>query len=267
MKFPQKPIQYQKGYCEFYKLKFKLTQDVLIPRPETELLVDAVLKFVNRESDIVNRDSSNTINHKPLTIIDIGTGSGCISISILKNLKSAKIIATDISEKALEVAKMNANFHKVEKRIIFLKSDLLSFVKSDVISSENEKSEDSNLEISHSVRDDNEKVQTNKKPKSPDVIVTNLPYIPTGRLLFIDPMVTEFEPRIALDGGNGGFEIYSRLLREMKEKNFIPKLFLGEIDYEQGQIARSVVNQIFPDAKVEILKDLTGNDRILKINF
>ena len=238
MKFPQKPIQYQKGWAEFYKLKFKLTQDVLIPRPETELLVDEVLRYVMGDEFVVHCKkslNSELTTHNSPTILEIGTGSGCISISILKNLKSAKIIATDISEKALDVAKINAAFHKVEKRIIFLKSDLLSFVAD--------------------------------KSKSPNIIVTNLPYIPTGRLLFIDPMVTEFEPRIALDGGNGGFEIYSRLLREMKEKNFIPKLFLGEIDYEQGQIARSVVNQIFPDAKVEILKDLTGNDRILKITF
>lgn len=224
----QLPKQYQQGYTEFYKLKFKLTQDVLIPRPETELLVDEVLRFY-RDCFVVNTPRND------VTILDIGTGSGCISISILKNLKSAKIIATDISEKALEVAKINASFHKVDKKIIFLKSDLLSFVA--------------------------------EKSKSPDIIVTNLPYIPTGRLLFIDPMVADFEPRIALDGGSGGFEIYSQLLHQMKDKNFIPKLFLGEIDYEQGNIAKSVVNQIFPNASVEIIKDLAGLDRILKITF
>jgi release factor glutamine methyltransferase len=101
------PIQYQRGWTEFYKLKFKLTPDVLIPRPETELLVDEVLKL------------------NPQTVLDIGTGSGCIAISIAKNSPKVKIFAIDISPAALEVAKKNAKFHKVEKQIIFLENDLM----------------------------------------------------------------------------------------------------------------------------------------------
>src|SRR5258708_7661809 len=107
-----KPIQYKKGFVEFFKLKFKVTPDVLIPRPETELLVDAVLKAIH------------TINHKPIIILDIGTGAGNIAISIAKNTPEIQIIATDISKAALQVAKTNAKFHKVSQRIKFVEGGL-----------------------------------------------------------------------------------------------------------------------------------------------
>ena len=107
-----KPEQYIQGWVEFYKLKFKVTEDVLIPRPETELLVDAVLDFIK--------------NNSSATILDIGTGAGNISISVAKNAPNVKIIATDISQKALEVAKQNARLHGVEDKIEFVVSDLLN---------------------------------------------------------------------------------------------------------------------------------------------
>src|SRR5437868_2362015 len=97
-----KPKQYITGYSEFYKLKFKVTPAVLIPRPETELLVDLVL------------------NIKPNTILEVGTGSGNIAISVAKNLADVKITATEISREALKIAKLNARFHKVEKQIDFV---------------------------------------------------------------------------------------------------------------------------------------------------
>ncbi|MBI2022555.1 peptide chain release factor N(5)-glutamine methyltransferase [Candidatus Daviesbacteria bacterium] len=218
------PVQYQRGWCEFYKLKFKLTPDVLIPRPETELLVDEVIKI------------------KPNTILDIGTGSGCVAISIAKNLPNAKIIATDISPKALGVAKSNAKFHHVEDKIIFLEADLLPDFK-----------------------------------QSPDVIVTNLPYIPTARLMYIDPMVTEFEPRVALDGGQDGFELYRKLFQQISEMRKGVKLnhpeggklkyLIGEIDYTHGELAVQEALKYFPNAEVEVTKDLAHLQRILKIKF
>lgn len=216
------PKQYQQGYTEFYKLKFYLTPDVLIPRPETELLVDEVLQL--------------SINSDQLTVIDIGTGSGCIAISIAKNLPNAKIIATDVSAKALEVARKNAKFHKVEDQIIFLQGNLLSWLHTRGV----------NL---------------------PDVIVTNLPYIPTARLLYIDPMVVDFEPKVALDGGIDGFGLYRLLFAQMKEKNLVPKLFLGEIDYTQAELAVQEVLRFFPKSQPEVKLDLAKKQRILKISF
>jgi len=117
-----KPSQYIKGWIEFYKLKFKVTPDVLIPRPETELLVDEVLKFY-------------TLYPIPYTLIDLGTGSGNIIIALAKELEKKyslddfELIGLDISGRALKVAKKNARLHQLEKNITFIKSDLMAAVK------------------------------------------------------------------------------------------------------------------------------------------
>lgn len=210
-----KPKQYIQGWVEFYKLKFKVTPDVLIPRPETELLVDQVLQFAKNQA---------------FTALDIGTGSGNIAISIAKNNKKIKVFATEISEKALEVARKNAKLNKVEKRIFFIQSDLLSNIKN-----------------------------------VPDVIVTNLPYIPTARISYLDPSVKDFEPVIALDGGPDGFDLYRKLFAQMSEKNLIPKLFVGEIDYTHGELAVNEAQKYFPSAQIEVKHDLAKKQRILVI--
>lgn len=219
------PKQYQQGWTEFFKLRFYLTPDVLIPRPETELLVDEAISL------------AKSLNLKAISFLDIGTGSGCIAISIAKNLPIAKIIATDISEKALKVAEKNSILHKVLDRIIFLKSDLLSAFH----------------------------------PKgvrlNPDIIVANLPYIPAARLMLIDPLVTEYEPRIALDGGKDGFELYRKLFSQIVQNDFFPKYLVAEIDEEQGETAYLEGKLYFPHSQVEIKKDLNKLDRILLIKF
>lgn len=253
----EKPRQYQQGWTEFYKLKFFLTPDSLIPRPETELLVDEILKI------------------KPDTLLDLGTGSGNIAISVAKNLPAGrqglpgvKIIATDISEKALEVARKNARFHKVENQIIFLKSDLLEYLSSREGLASHLPAGKAGLK--------------GGIVKVPDVIVTNLPYIPTARLLHIDPMVTEWEPRVALDGGIDGFELYRKLFTQMsklfasqneQKKSCLPagrvypKYLIGEIDDTQGEIAISETKKYFPDAEAEVKTDLAKKQRILSIRF
>lgn len=241
MKAPQ-PKQYQQGWTEFFKLKFFLTSEVLIPRPETELLVEEVIKKVKSEKckgqSQMQKDLSLSTHHSALTILDLGTGSGCIAISIAKNLPNVKIFAIDISKNALQVAEKNAKFHKVEKQVLFLESDLLAFQPGVV------------------------------KSKSPDIIVTNLPYIPTSRLMYIDPMVSEWEPKIALDGGKDGFDLYRKLFTQMNEKKFYPKILIAEIDEVHGETARLEAKNYFPNAKsVEVKKDLTNRDRILKINY
>ncbi|MBI2011774.1 peptide chain release factor N(5)-glutamine methyltransferase [Candidatus Daviesbacteria bacterium] len=233
------PKQYQQGWTEWYKLRFKLTPDVLVPRPETELLVDEVLHLSS--SNLIG--GSNTLvdsrfrGNDLLTILDIGTGAGCIAISIAKSLPEARIIATDISPKALEVAMKNAKFHNVEDQIIFLQSDLL---------------------LAFNPRGFHTK---------PDIIVANLPYIPTARLLLIDPMVSEQEPRVALDGGKDGFEVYRRLFAQMRDKNFFPKYLIAEIDEDQGEIALLEAKKYFPSCSWEVKKDLAKKDRILLIKF
>ncbi len=241
MQKSNQPKQYQLGYCEFYKLKFKLTPDVLIPRPETELLVEEVLSFSRKLVSSSKPDSETTSQR--VTILDLGTGSGCIAISIAKNLPGAKIIATDISKKALEIAKLNAKFHKVEKQIFFLESNLLEFIKDG--------------------------------SKTPDIITANLPYIPTASLMMLDPMVRDFEPKIALDGGRDGFELYRKLFAQMSElfasqivdKKIFPKFLIIEIDNKQAEVALAESRKYFPQAKGYIKMDLAKLERFLLLEF
>lgn len=230
-----KPQQYIRGFAEFYKLKFLVTPDVLIPRPETELLVDEVLRFARS----IPKGMS-------LKILDIGTGCGNIAISIAKTLnlhpKGAKLnlIAIDISQKALRVAKHNAKFHGVSDQITFLKSNLLSNF--------------SQLNRSASL-------------SKVDVIVTNLPYIPSARIPYLDSSVKDFEPHIALDGGKDGFELYRKLFKQIKKKGWKPKLMVGEIDYTHRELAVNDALKYFPNAQVEVKTDLAQKQRILKIHF
>lgn len=230
------PIQYQRGWIEFYKLKFKVTPDVLIPRPETELLVDEVLAFIK---------SFPT----PPTIIDVGTGSGNIAISLAKNLAShlkgasANIFATDISAKALKIARLNAKYNKVQDKIQFLKADLLPKFP----------------------------CLAGRRVKHPNlVIVTNPPYIPSARIPYLGCSVKDFEPHLALDGGVDGFDLYRKLFHQLTHFPFTHRrckrlLLIGEIDYTHGELAAGEALKYFPDAQVEVKTDLAYKQRILTI--
>ncbi len=225
-----KPSQYINGWVEFYKLRFKVTPDTLIPRPETELLIDEVLKYCNQDSK------------ESYTILDLGTGSGNIAISIAKNNPIVKIIATDISEKALVVAKQNAKLHNVYDRITFVVSDLLIKINSGLLTQ--------NSEL---------------------IIVTNLPYIPSQRIPYLDSSVKDYEPHIALDGGEDGFELYRKLFSQInitpRRWNSNLKLILGEIDYTHGELAVLEAQKYFPDYQVEVKTDLSHLQRILTIKL
>lgn len=210
-----KPSQYIKGWVEFYKLKFRVTPDVLIPRPETELLVDEVLKFAK---------------DKTLTVLDLGTGSGNIAVSLAVNNKNLIIIASEVSKKALKIAGQNAKLHGVLDRIEFIESNLLASIT-----------------------------------LQPDIIVTNLPYIPSERISYLDSSVKDFEPHIALDGGEDGFDLYRKLFARIKKLNWKPKLIIGEIDYIHGELAVLEAQKYFPDYQVEVRLDLAHKQRILII--
>lgn len=229
-----KPLAYQRGWAEFYKLKFKVTPDVLIPRPETELLVDEVIAFLGSDpkAKLTARHAQAQGPTLSYTILDLGTGSGCIAISLAVNLPNVKIWAADISEQALDIARKNAKFHKVEKNVIFLKSDLLENFQ-----------------------------------KAPEAVVTNLPYIPKQRLPYLDPSVIQFEPKIALDGGPDGFSLYRKLFSQMVEKKLYPKILIGEIDYTHGELARNEAQRYFPKAQIEVKTDLAKKQRILIVRF
>lgn len=235
-----KPIQYQKGYVEFYRLKFKVTPDVLIPRPETELLVDEVLDYVR----------SHLNEGRTSTIMDIGTGAGNIAISIAINIHprggyrlppQVRIIATDISGKALKVAKQNSKLHGVKDKIEFIKSDLLSEFNYTL------------TPIPYTL-----------------IIVTNLPYIPTERIPYLDSSVKDYEPHIALDGGDDGFGLYRKLFAQISKfmlppRGWKPKLIVCEIDYTHRELAVNEAQKYFPDAEIEVKTDLAHKQRILLI--
>lgn len=216
-----KPKQYIQGFVEFYKLKFKVTEDVLIPRPETELLVDEVLKFYS-------------LNPLPFTLLDIGTGAGNISISVTKNTQNVKIIATDVSKEALKIALQNAKLHGLEDKITFLQSDLLS------------------------------SYTLNPSPY-PLIIVTNLPYIPSERIPYLDSSVKDYEPHVALDGGMDGFGLYRKLFQQLVDKKIKFDLLVGEIDYTHGEIAILEAQTYFPEKLIEVKLDLHHRQRILII--
>lgn len=247
------PKAYQQGWIEFYKLRFKVTPDVLIPRPETEILVDEVITFINTAS------SPNPELRTPNIILDIGTGSGCIAISLAKNLSNIKIIATDISGKALEIAKLNAKLHQVNDRISFIQSNLL-----DSLNSEPRRFQ-----------------RTSPLAETPNpeplIIVANLPYIPSSRIPKLDYSVKDFEPHLALDGGKDGFNLYRKLFSQIctfsltpgrctSQTPYIQAIFC-EIDDTQEELALEEAKNHFPKAKVEVKKDLFKRPRLLLISF
>ncbi|MBI2019068.1 peptide chain release factor N(5)-glutamine methyltransferase [Candidatus Daviesbacteria bacterium] len=241
-----RPSQYSKGWVEFYKLKFKVTPDVLIPRPETELLVDEVLKNI-KDEDI---------------ILDIGTGAGNIAVSLACNLGgyNVKIIATDVSSKALKIARQNAKLHGVEDKIRFTQSDLLSaFCHS-------ERSEESLTNVRPTYVGDPSLITQDDNL----IIVTNLPYIPTARIPYLDSSVKDFEPHIALDGGEDGFKLYRKLFHQVSTLGVTlgwhPRLIIGEIDYTHGKLALNETQKFFPMALIEVKKDLAHLQRILLIH-
>ncbi len=174
------PVAYITGVKEFMGLDFTVTPDVLIPRPETELLVEAAL------SDIKGRFSVSHLHKRdrepsPCRIVDVGTGSGAIAVSLASYLPGAKIYAVDISPEALAVARINAERHDVTDRIVLLCGDLLTPLPGEIIG-------------------------------GVDLIAANLPYVPSGEMPGLMPDVGLYEPHKALDGGFDGLDFYLRLI-------------------------------------------------------
>lgn len=208
------PLQYITGVQEFMKLKFLVTKDVLIPQPDTEILVEEVISIAKKIPNV--------------NILDLCTGSGAIAISIAKNLPNSKIVATDISEKALEVAKQNAKLNGVSNNIEFLQSDLFK----------------------------------NLKDKKFDIIVSNPPYIPTKDIKTL-PKDVQGEPTIALDGGRDGLKYYREIAKEVY-KYLNPEGTLAvEIGYNQKDEVIKIINSEKRFFEIYSKKDLCQNDRVI----
>ena len=228
------PLAYLTGHKEFFGLDFFVNKNVLIPRPDTEVLVEEAVHEIKRLS--AQDGSASGVKDYEITLVDIGTGSGCIPISILKTSKhqNIKTFAIDISKQALRVAKKNAKKHGVE--IKFLHGNLLSpFI---------------NL--------------IPKPPKTYNLVITaNLPYLTNKQ--FADEPSIHHEPKLALIAKDQGLALYEELLEQLANLSTYKLACFFEIDPDQSKPVTKLIKKHLPEAKVEIKKDLAGLDRVVII--
>ncbi|MCZ7549982.1 MAG: peptide chain release factor N(5)-glutamine methyltransferase [Anaerolineales bacterium] len=221
------PLPHILGRWEFFGLDFEVTPDVLIPRPETELLAEQAILWLQ---------SRPVTNLSSLRAADVGTGSGCIAVALAKHVPDARVLATDLSLPALQVARRNAHKHGVAARVDFVQCDLLPPRPSPLPTE------------SHF-----------------DVICANLPYIPTSALSGLS--VFNHEPALALDGGSDGLDPIRRLLKVRAEWLAPDGLILLEIESRQGMAAVSLAYDSFEKATINLRRDLAGRERLLAIRL
>jgi len=223
----REPAAYILGHCEFYGINFYVDSHTFIPRPETELLVEKAVELARR----ISHRGEQTI------IADIGTGCGAIAISLALALPGAKIYGTDISPSALQVAEVNCRRHGVDGRVELLQGNLLEPL-----------------------------------PRAVDMIVANLPYVRDCEFRDLSPEIREHEPKIALAGGRDGLDKIREMLEQMRGKGGTlgaegPTCFLLEIGQGQGEMVASLVGNYFQEASVELISDLGGVERVVKVEL
>ena len=202
------PLQYIEEYIPFYSIQINVDQRCLIPRPETEFLIE----LIKNKSD------------NPKKILDVGTGTGCIALMLKKLYPESTVDACDISLEALDLAKENSEINNLE--INLFQSDLLSDVE----------------EVDY------------------DIIVANLPYIPTKTLSSLESEVVDYEPLVALDGGVDGLLYINRLIKEIEEKDITNLTLFLEVDTSH---ATTILNNLSHWKQVELEKDLVERDRYI----
>ncbi len=211
----REPFQHITGKQEFYGFDFFVTKDVLIPRPETEIIVENAIEILQ------------TIENP--NFCEVGVGSGCISVSILKNIKNAQAIGLDISEKALEIAEKNTRFHGVFDRLILKQSDVFGVLRGEKF----------------------------------DLIATNPPYIPQEDFATLQPEVRDFDPQIALTDGKNGLSIIEKIISDspkfLKSRGFL----LMEIGINQADSVKEMFSKKIWQT-VEILPDFQTIPRTVK---
>ncbi len=204
------PVAYLLGNTEFMGIEFDVTSDVLIPNQDTETLVEEVMRIM----------------HDGMHILDLCTGSGCIALSLLHYSNDTKAVGTDLSEKALEVAKKNAKKLGLGDRFEAVNTDLFP------------------------------------EMAKYDIVVSNPPYIPTAVIETLEPEVKVCEPYMALDGSDDGLLFYKRIIPEAKEYLYTSGYLLVEIGYDQGEAVKKLMEEN-GYKNVEVIKDLGGNDRVV----
>lgn len=214
------PTAYIVGHREFWGLELECTPAALIPRPETELLVEEAIRLVG----------SGVKGQGACEIVDVGTGNGAIAVALAVSLPAARIVAVDVSRGALALARRNASRHGVADRVSLVQGDLLSPLG-----------------------------------RPADLIVANLPYVPSDRWGALAPEIREHEPRAALDGGPGGTTLLERLLTQAPACLRRPGWLLAEIGEDQGDRLRQIAAAHFPEGRIKVKQDLAGLDRLLVI--
>lgn len=209
------PVQYLIGSCEFYGHRFLVNEHTLIPRPETEELVELILK------ENPNRSKQ---------VVDIGVGTGAISLSLKAERPSWNLLGFDISKGALEVAKKNGE--QLKQEVTFLESDVLS-----------------SYHLSEKI----------------DILVSNPPYISIDEWEEMDISVRENEPKEALFAEDNGLEIYKKIAKEAKDHLAIDGKIYLEIGYLQGEAVSTIFKTTFPKKEVQVIKDMNEKDRIIKV--
>lgn len=211
------PIAYLVGEKEFYGLKFKVNKNTLIPRPESELIIDEIKNIL-------------TPNQK-ITLADIGTGSGCLAITLKTLFPKIHIIATDKSALALNVARKNAR--NLKATITFKKADILTGLKNESI----------------------------------DILIANLPYLKNNlKLKTKAEQAIKFEPHSALYAGPDGLDCFKKLFEQVKNKKMKPTAIILEIGSDQGQKIISLAKKYLPEYRATIKKDFCGKNRIAILN-
>lgn len=236
------PLQYITGKQEFMSLQFRVNSNVLIPRQETEILVETIIDYIKNKRGILkernavskkntnsgNKADSVSINRSDdISILEIGTGSGCIAVSLAYYIQNCFITATDISEDAIQTARLNASLNGVKEKIDFVVSDLFENVG-------------------------------NKKF---DAIVSNPPYIAKKDIESLDVEVKKYEPIIALDGGIDGLDFYRAIIQKAPDYLKEDGILVFEIGYNQARDVACLMERDF--SNIRIIKDLDKNDRVV----
>jgi release factor glutamine methyltransferase len=230
-----KPTQYITGHQEFWGLDLEVTPDVLIPRPETEHVVEAVIDLAQRQG--FSREA-------PLRIVDVGAGSGCIALALAAEFPRALLFATDISRPALEVASRNAARLGMPERVTFLESDLLACF----------------LDARAPGQDFNQ--GPNESFLSAfDFVVSNPPYVARDELDKVQREVREFEPQLAWGGLERGDEVYRRLIPEALAVLKPGGWLIVEIGYNMGETVPALLGEGW--TQIEVRPDLAGIPRVV----
>lgn len=214
----REPFQYISGIQEFFGLDFEVTPDVLIPRPETEILVERAIEIIHRSPDA--------------TFCEVGVGSGCISVSVLSQSPRARAIGLDVSTSALQIARRNAERHKVGERLDLRESNVYRSLSGEKF----------------------------------DLILSNPPYIPDADINGLQPEVRDFEPHLALDGGVDGLDIIRRLVTQAPDYLLSGGFLLMEIGIGQAEAVPAMFDRERWSAP-DLLPDLQGIPRLVCVRL